>query len=262
MKISATRLKTYHKCGKQYYYKYVRQLPDIKNKHAILGSAVHQGIASGFEGHDPVLTFQYSWKALLEEHKVEHDAVLFNRGLKMVADFPYYTFGFPLAVEQEYSFMYPENEPFAQITVVFDQMYDWGVLDLKTNKRKPQKLLLDNDIQFILYAEAFRIINGYVPEKMIWYHLETQEPIIADVQNKRFIAEEAIESLRFAISTDSYFRRISFECSWCPFSEVCFSGLQDGEKSSETDTGLDIGSDTNSHITTETISSLLEDDFD
>lgn len=217
-KISASRLKRFLLCPKQFYYHYVEEREDEKNIFAVLGTAVHRAIALYFtEGRQPQSVFFDEWAKMTEEYRLRDDKALYRRGLDMLDRYPHYASP-PLEIESEHVLPYPPDNPICLLTVVFDQVYPWGIRDLKTSKNQPSQFDLDNDLQFILYADAFSILYNKPPERVVWHQLENGRDVVANVFGKREIAVDAIKGL---LNARYFHRRIGAHCSYCSFRKEC-----------------------------------------
>lgn len=216
-KVSATRIKTFLTCPKKYWFKYVLGIDDEKNIYAVLGLSVHKAIAEYYiERKNPRLTYIETWDSLLSEYKLANNVNLFNRGLDMIDSYPHYE-DVPLEIESEYFLPYPEHNPICILHVVFDQVYDWGIRDLKTTKFRPTSFEIRHDMQFILYAHAFEMIYGRKP-KMVWHHLETAEDIPVFIDVDQYYAEEIIREL---LRQQYYYRRVDDHCRYCSYRKEC-----------------------------------------
>lgn len=223
--LSASKLKTYALCPYKYKYTYIDRLPQDKHPAAALGTAVHETIDGIYkQRQDPVSLFVQQFDKQWYDFNLPTDSGLYSRylsdGIIMVGDYDY-TARVPINTEVEFRLKFPNDAHAICIIHGFiDQMYDWGFVDLKTNGRKPKQEDLDNDLQFILYQWAFRLITGSQPTQSVWYHLRTQEDIIADVVGKDDVAERAIVTI---LETKEYIKNRGPHCRWCPFKEPCFA---------------------------------------
>ena len=217
-KISASRLKRFLLCPRQFYYHYIEEREEKKNIFAVLGTAVHRAIAAFFlEKRQPQSVFFEEWTTMIRDYNLYDDKNLYRRGLDILDRYPHYDAP-PIEVEREYALPYPPEDPICMLTVVFDQVYDWGVRDLKTNKNPPPQFELNNDLQFILYADAFSILFNKPPERVVWHQLESGKDIEARVIGKREIAVDAIRGL---LRNGYFYRKIGAHCTYCSFKEEC-----------------------------------------
>lgn len=226
--LSASKLKLFTVCPRQFWYAYIEKL-DGGPRHpaAALGSAVHSTIEQVYKQHaDPVMTFLRTLPIELEDASPPSSRDLTrytNDGIKMVADFPYHQYA-PEYENIEYEFLlrFPNDaHAVCEIKGIIDHKYEWGFLDLKTNGRKPLQGVLDNNLQFILYHWAFERIHGYKPERSVWYHLRTQEELLADVDGKLDDAARVVDRILEARVQDRYDKHVGDPCGLCPYRAPC-----------------------------------------
>jgi CRISPR/Cas system-associated exonuclease Cas4 (RecB family) len=221
VKVSASRLKTFMLCPKKFWYRYFCENEEPANIYTMLGSSVHYAISEYFEnGTQPEYSFMQKWDEISSGHNLDTNVSLYRRGLNILRDYRWYEEK-PKFVEFEFNIPYPADKPFCYINGVFDQVYDWGVVDMKTNNEKPTKPELDNDLQFIIYHFAYTQLFGRKPQKMIWRHLMTMEDIEVNCDNKEHILYEAVVSL---LNNVYWFRRTGKHCNYCFVKEFCLEG--------------------------------------
>jgi len=223
--LSASKLKTFSACNRKYYYEYVDKQQTKKHPAAALGTAVHKTIELVYkEQVDPVLTFANTFNAELELAGIDGRDIkpeLLRDGVKMVSN---YKFDRRTPKEMELEFLLPfpnQAHPLCQIRGFIDQSYDWGFVDLKTNKFKPLGGVLDNDLQFIVYDWAFAEIYGYQPSNKIWHHLRTGEDLYAETTGKLDNAVRVIEKILDSDMTGVYDRSVGEACRICPHRLIC-----------------------------------------
>lgn len=225
MIISASKLKTYSSCGRKYYYQYKEKAASEKTIPLIMGTSVHKAIEEGYRGKHPELVYTQTWQKEIADNNLEHNAKAFSKGMRMVLQYDFSIV--PDFIEQYFEMPFPNKEnPIAVVNGYIDQGFEWGVRDLKTSARKPDQLLLDYDLQFILYAWAFEQFTGTKPKQLVWHHLDTGEDMVANVLGEEKL-EHAIESIMSLVKADAdetFPRHVGFECGWCPFKKVCLGG--------------------------------------
>ncbi len=226
--LSASKLKTFSTCPYKYKYQYIERLPVLKHPAAALGTAVHTTIDKVCkQRQDPVSLFIAEFNKELHDSNINLPAetrhIMYADGVAMVGDYDYDSWH-PLATEVEFRLPFPsESRAICEIHGFIDQMYDWGFVDLKTNKQKPKQEDLDHDLQFILYQWAYKKLTDKYPEQSIWYHLRTQQAIIADVRGKDAYAESVIRQVLAARESGEYEKNRRWHCNYCPFREPCFT---------------------------------------
>ena len=223
--LSASKLKTHSMCPRKFWYSYVKKEPQKRHPAAVMGSAVHRTIEHVYknpeEGTVPGVLYQSFFEEEAAKSEVVHDQRYYIDGLKIVAN---YNFDLRTPVQLEYEFRLPfpnQAHPICIIHGYIDQAYDWGLVDLKTSRAKPLIGMLNYDLQFIIYAWAFREIYGYDPTVVYWHHLRTGDDLPADVLNKTDHATAAITNLLSADLYQSYPRSVGEHCRYCPFRTSC-----------------------------------------
>lgn len=221
--LSASKLKTYHMCNRRYYYQYVRKVPTQKKISAVLGTSVHKAIEMGHKGENHNEVYSQTWDKELELNEVQHQVRPYRDGLKMLEQYPFFAFS-PLEMELEFTVPFPNPaHPLCYIHGFIDQVYERGFIDLKTGLRKPLEGMLSYDLQFIVYANAFKQLFDTKPTVTLWHHLRTGDMLTAHVHDKEDHALRAIESILRAEDQeeDKYERHVGEACYYCDFRTPC-----------------------------------------
>lgn len=239
MTLSASKLKTWNGCHRQFYYSYVeRKERGPKHPAALTGSSVHKAVENTFRAIkeqqevDPVTEYELAYQ---EELRDNPDTPINRRsyddGMKMIARYDFVK-RVPEEVEQKFTLPFPNaNNPLCYITGFMDQVFPWGVVDMKSSREKPLAGVLGFDAQFIVYNWAFEQLHGEPAKAVIWQHLRTGEDIIADVQDpyklrgvvnavEEIIGRDIAKEL-FADPAELYERNIGQPCRWCDHRLVC-----------------------------------------
>lgn len=223
MHISASKLKTFSECPQRYFYKYIDRAPEGKHPAALLGSAVHRTIeqlhTGALEQDEAVPAFVQDLRARSKDEQLYVPDKLYQDGMRMLDQYDA-TRRTPQLVEVEFKIPFPGVED-VEIHGFIDQLYDWGFVDLKTNKRRPLQGVLNNDYQFMLYAWAFKELSGEEPMHSIWHHLRDSTDIESfmddGIEKVRTLILRVIEADR----TGVYNKNIGSACAWCPFRVPC-----------------------------------------
>jgi hypothetical protein len=236
--LSASKIKTYKTCARQYYYRYVvdhnnRPLED-KNVAALLGSALHSAIELKYkEDKSPIFTFQEYMQQTLEQWEADDRNInalgYYNTAIKVgkqiLKDFNWDAY---TPIELEYSFTLPfpnKDNPIVMITGLIDMITsDGDVIDHKSASSAPSQVDVDNDAQFIIYAWAYEQIYGKPARRVIWNHLRTNKEIVLNTDNltNRLIQLES--DIQALINARHYARiNISDTCKKrCSYFSKCF----------------------------------------
>lgn len=238
--ISASKLKVYKTCARQYQNKYVlpyddRPLDD-KNVAALLGSALHKAIELKYkdESVSPTYIFQEYMSTTLDEWENSgfkiNAADYFPRALKVGKDilnnFNWAQFT-PLDLEYSFTLPFPNKHmPLVNITGVIDLIdMDGTIVDHKSASYAPIQEELDNDPQFIIYRWAYEQIYGHPPHRVIWNHLRTAKLIEANINNNyEFKLQRLTEDIK-AMLYNNYFARRQMDDTCrkrCSFFALCY----------------------------------------
>lgn len=230
--LSASRIKLFTSCERKYYYEYVEEVKKPKHPAALVGSAVHKTIERVYrEFGNPIDIFHQCW----DEQRAENPETVptqthYNDGIKMVTRYEFAKRE-PLDMEVYFKLPFPnKSHPICYIQGYIDHIYDEGLVDLKTSKRKPLQGLLNHDPQFIIYGWAYEQLYGKQPELISWHHLRTGEDIPADVlsKDKLSLLNAYVNDLVFTISDQGlsdldiwWPKRIGEACIFCSHRKVC-----------------------------------------
>jgi len=237
--ISASKLKTYKTCQKQYYNKYIVAKEDRtqeqKNVAALLGSALHKAIEEKYKsGKSPTGIFQgymsdkiVEWEAAGYEIKMldyYSRAIIVGKGI--LKDFPWDMFN-PIELEYAFTLPFPNKEnPIVNITGLIDMIdMNGSVIDHKSATYAPNVDDVSNDAQFLIYAFAYEQIHGVRPYKVIWNHLRTNRQIEADIYNNYQDKLDQLTNDIEAMIHNKYFARINSGniCrTQCSFYQQCY----------------------------------------
>lgn len=230
VKLSASRLKTYSSCAKKYWYEYVERVETPKHIAAIMGSAVHQTVHNyysaareGLEPVSPLVDYVRVWGEELKfSPDTQVDQKVFVDGMDIVQRYDFQR-RVPLVTEFEFLLPFPDPiEPICEIHGFIDQLYDWGFVDLKTSKRKPAQVLLNNDLQFILYRWAFYSVTGESARQALWHHLRTGEDLQSNANPEKVdFATRVIERILESQERGTWDRNVGEACLFCQHRTPC-----------------------------------------
>lgn len=226
-KLSATKIKTYSSCQRQYFHKYFDRLPTGTSGRALLGRCVHKAIELGFQARDPFQVFNEYWIAgLAEVTSNDNMQKLYNEGLKMLDIYDFNQIP-PLEMELGFELPFPNREnPIIVMQGYFDQVLQNDiVVDLKTALRRPKIGVLRYSAQFVIYYWAYGQLYGTYP-KIYWHHLRTGEKFQVDISEDQIQALIPVvrglkAQLEYASDMEQYHRNPGSECDYCPFRGPC-----------------------------------------
>lgn len=195
--VSASKIKVYKTCARQYKYKYMipyKDRPaDDKNVAALLGTALHKAIELRYkEGANPSQVFQNTmddtiseWeKKKLKINAAGYYTTALNVGKKIIREFDWDLYN-PLELELAFTLPFPDPQnPIVNVTGYIDMVdFSGMVIDHKSASQAPVQDELDHDPQFVLYAWAYEQMYGVKPYKVIWNHLRTAKQYESNVQH-------------------------------------------------------------------------------
>lgn len=237
--ISASKLKVYKTCARQYHYKY--DLPhndrpaDDKNVAALMGTAIHKAIEEKYRNdRSPTGVFQSVMTATLDEweaKKLKINALdYFPRAMKVgneiLKNFDWNKFN-PMELEFAFTLPFPnKHTPIVNITGLIDLIDMSGMLvDHKSSSYAPNQDELDHDPQFVIYYWAYHQLHGEYPWKIVWNHLRTAKFYEANIAHNY---EDKIAQLGLdieAMISAQYFvrRQMDNVCrTKCSFYDLCY----------------------------------------
>lgn len=236
--ISASKIKTYRTCHKQYYYKYVMpkadRPEDAKNIGALLGTALHKAIEKRYRGENPIQVFQNTMLTTLDEWEDKGLKVngmeWFSKSLKegkiLLNAFDWERFD-PVDLELEFMLPFPNRErPIAMVNGYIDMTTTNGwVVDHKSQRRVPNQDQLNHDSQFLLYAWAYRELYGNLPTALVWNDLRNHKLIYVDAMTDfDFKLGQLIVDIDAMLHEDRFPRRqMDSVCvRECSFYSLCY----------------------------------------
>lgn len=237
--VSASKIKVYKTCARQYEYKYVIPFADRpaddKNVAGLLGTALHKAIELKYkEDKSPTGTFQTVMTGTLDEWENKRYKInaldYFPRAMKVgkeiLTKFKWDQFT-PQDLEYSFTLPFPNPEnPIVNITGVIDLVDMSGlVADHKSASVAPIQDELDNDPQFIIYYWAYEQMYGVKPWKVIWNHLRTAKLIEANIEhNYELKIARLTEDINAMLNNHHYQRRqMDDTCrKKCSFYTLCY----------------------------------------
>ena len=243
MKLSATRLKTYLTCPRQFRYAYVDEIPSVLTGPLAFGQVIHQTLDRmhllSLETGLPLDTeyglseFNRLWREALER-----DCPLFKDGETMIREYQ------ELADTMLKGYVERHKDNTAPLVVEFPFQLPWGehmlegiidridegdngliIVDYKTGKRKPTQRELASDLQLTVYAFAVEQVFGQPVERIVYYHLRDQTPLLTTRSQSDFgwLCDEVLPFIIQAIEAGSFAPRPGYWCRYCDYRELCLA---------------------------------------
>lgn len=240
--ISASKLKTFRTCHRQYYYKYVlpkdERPPDNKNIGALFGTSLHKAIERKYRVNDnPRLVFQKTMLETLDQWEEEGYRVKgvewFGKSMKdgklILEEFDWLRFQ-PIELEYEFTLPFPNSTaPIVLINGYIDLVDQQGdilnIVDHKSQRNRPNQDQLNHDSQFVIYAWAAQQIYGRLPNATIWNDLRKNQLITVDVLTDfDFKLSQLTLDIDALMNTNKYPRRqMDRVCTTeCSFYQLCY----------------------------------------
>ena len=237
--ISASKLKVFKTCAKQYYYSYIVPRGDRperdKNVAALLGTALHKAIEERYRNNaNPTVVFQTVMSETLTEWEDKEYKIIaadyypraLSVGKEILRNFNWDWFT-PLHLEYKFTLPFPNKEyPIVNITGVIDHIDSLGfIADHKSDKLAPNQDELDNNAQFIIYYWAYEQMYGHPPKGIYWNHLRTGKLIEANIANNYRDKLLQLEHDILSMLNMKYFARINMSDTCrkkCSFFEQCY----------------------------------------
>jgi len=260
---SHSRLSSFEKCPKQFYFRYVLRVPaESESVEAFLGKRVHEVLERLYlvvrEGRVPSLDqvvrrFQANWEEAYDAERIrivrsELDSTFYREiGVRSLRNFYRRCYPFDgeetLGIEERVSFALDTAGTY-RVQGVIDRLVrarDGAIEihDYKTGQRVPPQRALDEDRQLALYQLGLAARLEGTPEvRLVWHYLAVDQ-----VRVSRRSAEQ-LEALRERTIglIDSIQGEQRFEprpgplCSWCEYRERCpvFAPEVQADRPSET----------------------------
>ncbi len=255
MRLSATRIRTYLQCPRRFRYVYVEQLPTAITGPLALGKAIHETLrmmylrnmetGSGLDAGYGLAAFDRLWRQMLSTEKplfkngettatelcdlartLIHGYVIANRNRPP-----------PLVLEFPFEIDWLGHE----LVGVIDRIDEDGdcliLTDYKSGQRKPSRKSLDGDLQLTIYAFAIERLFGRAPDRIVYYHLRTQEPLPTWRGPDRFqtlqsaVLPHVVESIDACLFPPQY----GWECKHCDFRNRCLAEGPGGIRQTRTE---------------------------
>lgn len=246
IKLSATRLKTYLTCPRQFRYRYVNEVPQPFTGALAFGKVIHQVIHDlhqwGIYSNEPLsesvalANFARLWEGVVSEKepmfKSEDEIAEYSRLAELILigyveaqrDKPQpFLLEFPFEIElhdEHYGHDYVLTGVIDRIDQEEDSLV---IVDFKTGKRKPSPRELTSDVQLSVYAFAAKEVFGQTVRELVVYHLRDQTPLSASRSREqiRQLTEFVMPHVVRGIATGKFAPRVGFWCNFCPFKEMC-----------------------------------------
>lgn len=241
MRLSASRIRMYLTCPRQYRYHYVDGLPGPFSLPLAFGKAVHEALqrmverAIATQG-DPnpdvgLAAYRKAWERLLADAPPEsreapptgedHGAT----AAEMIGAYAGRQRGKPQPLAVEFRFEIPWREH--AVTGFMDRI-DEGerglvITDFKTGRRKPSPKEVREDLQLTLYAHAAGRVFGLPVERVVLCHLRDGTDLVSAREESDFrrLDEEVLTPVVAGITEERFGPRTGWHCRFCDYKGAC-----------------------------------------
>jgi len=246
--ISASRLKSFHTCRLQWYFRYIEQIPGKASRALLVGKVVHAVLQAWnlarWRGEDcsierMELVFEASWIHGCEEEAMiwktsEEEAKEKAGALSILKHYLTHT---PIPQEEKPEAVEVRVERdldahgLPPLVGIIDLVRGGGmIVDFKTSARSPDSFMAlhQNEIQLGCYALLYREATGQAESGFELHHLvKTKEPKLIVTPMSPMTTEQIRRLVRIM---ESYVRGIEAEdfvpspgmhCSWCDYYSEC-----------------------------------------
>lgn len=240
MRLSASRLRTYQTCPRQYRYHYVDELPSVVTGPLVFGQTLHAALCHlhrrSLETGEPLdladvlEAFDGFWRqALSEEEPVftgDQDALGYE-GLagEILAGYVLANEGKSPPLALEFGFELPWEGHL--LNGFIDRIDEAGggliVTDYKSGKRKPTPQALRDDVQLTLYAFVVGQLFEAPVDRIVYYHLRDQTALEThrDAGDYRRLEEEILRRVAAGIEAEQFPPRRGWWCRFCDYRATC-----------------------------------------
>lgn len=238
---SASRLKTFLTCPRQFRYSYVDKVPSVPTSPLVFGRVLHETLCFAHERQmserqfppigEVLEQFDGLWqRALDEEHPFfrpgaptpEAHLTLAHELLRAFRAAPANQTP-PLTVELAFEMEAGEHRLCGVIDRVDEGESGLVIVDFKSGARKPTPTELENELQFTIYAFAAAKVLGQPVSQVVHYHLRdgSHLPTKRSEEDFDWLVERLIPYVARAVEREEYPPRYGHWCNWCDYRELC-----------------------------------------
>jgi ATP-dependent helicase/DNAse subunit B len=234
---SATRLKTYLTCPRQFRYAYLDAIPSVPTSPLVFGRTLHEALCFVQEhqmqtGDLPPVEqtlekFDALWASALSKEQP-----LFRAGAPSPAQ--HQTTGHeilraylsasgsqirPLAAELAFEVAAGEYRLAGIVDRVEESATGLVIVDFKSSQRLPKQADLDGDLQFTLYAFALEQMLGQKVERVVHLHLRdcSRHEMIPGAEQFHWLLNEVLPYVAGAVARGDFAPRSGYWCNWCDY---------------------------------------------
>jgi len=246
MRLSASSIKMYLRCPRQYRYAYIDEIPAVLTGPLVFGRVIHE-VLHNLEvermQHPGNVTpecveneFQRLWQQALVQ-----DRPWFKDGETTLAAYeklaPQILSGYlarlqdrppPFVMEYPFELAWGEH----QLSGVIDRIEEVDgaliVVDFKTGQRKPSPHELGEDLQLTIYALAAQVVFELPVLQLVYYHLRDHTALATERGEEDFyqLQTDVLPRVTTAIAEGQFPKRPGYWCRFCDYRELCLAESQ------------------------------------
>ncbi|HCH00009.1 MAG TPA: hypothetical protein DE036_09660, partial [Actinobacteria bacterium] len=236
LKLNATKIECYKTCPRQYYYKYVMNIPSRPSGAPSFGTVVHDALAEFYglvkEGEKApgletlIGLYEKHWSGVGYSSKLQEDEYK-KKGYAQLTEF-YHLHADDikpaLVIEAGFDMEIGGHLVRGRIDRI-DRLDNESVeiIDYKTGKPKEQKRI-DGDLQLGIYALAARKFFGYEPSALSLYFMETNEKVttVRTDEQLREVEQDIVACAADILGGNfAPVANLRGHCRWCDFKPLC-----------------------------------------
>lgn len=246
IKLSATRIKTYLQCPRQFRFHYVDEIPTMLTGALAFGQVIHQvlhNLQMWRLTHGEPLSAQvamYDFTRLWEEiesvekplFKTETEFTEYEELASLIlSGYVEAHRELPPPILLEYPFEIPLQDDMTGrkylLRGIIDRVdqVDGGlvIVDYKTSKRKPSPRQLSEDLQLTIYAFAANHLFEQKVTRIVYYHLRDQTELEVSRSDEalKVLLSETLPTVADNIAEERYEPKPGYYCRFCDYRELC-----------------------------------------
>jgi len=246
IKLSATRVKTYLQCARQYRFHYVDEIPSMLTGALAFGQVIHQvlhNLQMWRLTHGEPLSVQvamYDFTRLWEEiesaekplFKTEMEYAEYEELASLIlSGYVEAHCDLPPPILLEYPFEIPLQDNTTGRKYLLRGIIDrvdqanngLVIVDYKTSKRKPSPKQLAEDLQLTIYAFAANRLFEQKVTRIVYYHLrdQTELEITRDDGAIKVLLSETLPMVADNIASERFEPKPGYYCRFCDYREIC-----------------------------------------
>ena len=253
MRLSASRLKTYLTCPRQFRYRYVDEMPAVPSGPLVFGQTMHATLRWLHESRITSDALPEPGSAMRVFCRLWHEALLQNEPLfkpgtsaddyvatarRMLAIHLKFSEGSspPLLLEFPFEITIGEHVLFGILDRVDECEGGLAVVDYKSGNRKPSPRDAQSDLPLTVYAHVVQTMFGVPVARVAFHYLRDGVDIFATRGEDDFhhLTGEVVPAVAKGVTAERFAPKPGFWCRMCDFRELCQAeGMAETNKGEE-----------------------------